>query len=89
MKRVIAHELAHLYWDNLSEAEQADYLMAAKWKVDRKLNALTVQRARYAIPDSVVGPGEDFANNVELFLFEEKSLSNEPEILKCVERMIK
>ncbi len=89
LKRVIAHELAHLYWDTLSEAEQADYHMAAKWKVDRKLNVHIVQRARFAISDSIVGPAEDFANNVELFLFEDKSLSNEPEILKCVERMIK
>lgn len=89
LKRVIGHELAHFFWDSLSQREQADYFKAARWKIDKKLNLMTVQRTQFAIPDSVIGPGEDFANNVELLLFDKKALSNESEILKCIERMIK
>lgn len=87
--RVIAHELAHFFWDSMNDLEKDDYYKAAQWKKDDIRQTISLQRKEIPIIDSFTGPHEDFSNNVELFLFQKESLNKHPELMKYLEKIIK
>jgi len=87
--RVIAHELAHFYWDSMNDLEKDDYYKAALWKKDDIRQTISLQRKETLIINSFAGPHEDFANDVELFLFQKESLNKHPELMKHLEKIIK
>ena len=86
---VIAHELAHFYWDSMNDLEKEDYYKAAQWKKDDIRQTISLQRKEILIIDSFTGPHEDFSNNVEIFLFKKESLNKNPELIKYLEKIIK
>lgn len=65
--RVLAHELAHILYNNLSPEELNSYHSIAEWKKDR--GTFTTKRISFTQPDGIINPEEDFANNVESFIF--------------------
>ena len=85
--RVIAHELAHFYWDSMSDLEKEKYNEAAQWIKSKDGKSISLTRKGVPIQDSYLGPHEDFSNNVELFLYQKESLSKNPELIKLLENL--
>jgi hypothetical protein len=86
--RVISHELAHFYWDFMSDLEKEKYNDIAQWKKSKDGQTTTLNRKDVLIEDSFAGPHEDFSNNVELFLFQKDSLNKNPELIHFLEKII-
>lgn len=76
MKRVIAHELAHILYNNLSDKEQELYRKVSQWNLDKKTKKIVLSKKRtvFTEKDGINSATEDFANNVEYYLFDEKTL---------------
>ncbi len=76
--RILGHEFIHLLYQNLTFSEKFDYAKTAEWtgNVWNSLRDtdLTLERNGVVESDSKNSPEEDFANNVEYFLFNSKSL---------------
>ena len=89
LKQVLAHELAHFYWDSLPKYIKQEFLDAADWKLNSDRQSISLKRETIFHPDSYLGPHEDFANTVELFVSDPKRLSTNSKLLKCLERFIK
>ncbi|MFP5492865.1 MAG: hypothetical protein ACLGG0_15285 [Bacteriovoracia bacterium] len=87
--RVVAHELAHFYWDSLQNKEREEFLLAAEWRKSIDGYTASLLRKKVQIPDSYIGPHEDFTNSVELFIHDKAQLKDSPALLKCLENFIK
>ena len=91
MKRVIAHELAHFLYDSLPSKVKKSYKSVAEWELRTyKGNKFNVfMRKTFVAADSIVSPSEDFANNIEYYLFEGKILKKKnPQIYKWVKQFM-
>jgi hypothetical protein len=77
LTQVLAHELAHQYFRQLSDEDIKSYRKAADWfnlgKVDAKPIYAT-SRTQFALEDSNSSIDEDFANNIELYLYDQTRL---------------
>jgi hypothetical protein len=78
LSRVIAHELAHIYYDKLPEQVALTYQYSTNWFSFRKSGSkddLWISRKEgFVQPDGRVSPEEDFANNLEFYLFDPQKL---------------
>ncbi len=89
--RVLGHEFTHLFYRTLTFAEQFDYAKTAEWK-GRVWNGLagrelTLVRKGAVEEDSQNNPEEDFANNVEYFLFNPKTLKEKsPKVYEWISK---
>ncbi len=76
LARVLAHELAHIKYDDESEANMANYSRATGWIPE--LHGRTIiwsgRKSGYVDKDGENAPNEDFANNIEYYLFDQKTL---------------
>jgi hypothetical protein len=77
LARVLAHELAHQVYRQLSNAETEDYLVSNGWVVVKKSpppwNVYPL-RDGYVEEDGAELESEDFSNNIEYFLFNPEKL---------------
>lgn len=77
LARILVHELAHQAYEELKESEQDDYRFVTNWlnvsKKSKKKRFLSREDG-YVRDDGRVSPEEDFANNLEFFLFEPETL---------------
>ena len=76
IERVLAHELAHILYERLSDKERNSYKLVAKWE-NREIKGekITINtRQVFTAIDGIFSPDEDFANNIEYYLFDEKTL---------------
>jgi hypothetical protein len=78
LARVIAHELAHETYVKLNEADSIDYRTTLNWFTSRRGNRSTIvsREDGFVTDDGRVSPEEDFANNIEYFLFEPNVLKS-------------
>jgi hypothetical protein len=76
LQRVIAHELAHQIYDELEESIQNDYKVTTNWlEVQGKSRTVTIRRQEgFVKPEAKLSPNEDFANNIEFYIFEPSRL---------------
>lgn len=76
LSRVLAHEFAHEIYGNLSISDSKDYRFATNWfEVNKNGKRLLLARKDgFVADDGRVSPEEDFANNLEFFLFDTKNL---------------
>lgn len=88
LKRVVAHELAHFYWDSLSQDKRNEYLNSAEWFSADGGKTGSLIRKNVPIPDSYSSPDEDFTNSVELFIHDKSLLEKSSILLKCLENFI-
>ena len=90
MERVVTHELAHFLYRNLSSEEIDSYLVTAEWKKDLRSGLkFFTERKVFVARDGEKYPGEDFANNIEYYLFEKETLKRKnPKIYKWVEKFV-
>lgn len=75
LTRILVHEFAHEVFDS-SSSDRKSYMEAlgwnAKWQADKVF--WTGRAAGFVADDGHFEPDEDFANNVEFYLFEPKKL---------------
>lgn len=79
LAQIIAHELAHYLYSDLSDQERRNYEMATGWATERdektgKMKVILARPSGYVKSDGKFSPEEDFANNIEYFLFHPKAL---------------
>ena len=87
-KRVLAHEMAHLLFKKLSDDERKSYYKAADWLGQEPGNFKTA-RKNFSETDGILGPEEDFANNVEHILIDKKhNNAISSSIEKCVKNIL-
>ncbi len=76
--RVIAHELAHELWENSDRSFQSSYETATSWQRSvgpiSKVITWTGRKDGYVEEDGRFRRDEDFANNMEYYLFAPESL---------------
>jgi hypothetical protein len=77
LARILAHELAHQQYDHLSGDDALDYRRATGWKLAAAgLNFIWKGRDKgYVESDGDRSPGEDFANNLDYFIFAPRTLA--------------
>lgn len=89
LAKILTHELAHEKYGLFSRSERADYARAAGWRVKRtkKGDTFNAPKCCFVQPDGVTSPDEDFANNLEYYLFDPKSLKKtNPGAYKWIEK---
>ena len=75
LNRVLAHELAHSWYNSSSKNVRAKYQKAAGWfrePITKKI-VTPVDRA-FVNQDAKESPDEDFAHNIDTYLFEPDAL---------------
>lgn len=69
---IIAHELSHQNYLDLTETERQDYGRAMGWHFELHPNRkfyLEGRKSGYVEDDGILSPEEDYANNLEYFLY--------------------
>lgn len=76
LARILAHEAAHVYWNDMKTSEVEAYRIAANWIRLVPSQKLVPGRAAktFTEPDGMLLMTEDFANNVEYLLFDPDKL---------------
>jgi hypothetical protein len=78
LERILAHELAHEVYEYLSNADIEDYKMKTNWfehLIKGKKHVLN-RGIGFVTEDGKTSPEEDFANNLEYYLFEPTRLKS-------------
>jgi hypothetical protein len=88
LKRVLTHELAHIYYLLASKEEKLSYNSSAQWIYDYKKQVYYSLRKDFTAEDGKLNPEEDFANNIEFYFFDRKSLEKQPEVIKWIQKMV-
>lgn len=80
--RVVAHELAHIIYLNFSPKQMEDYWRASEWL----MGGTEFQRKRVFLKmEAKESPEEDFATNIEYFLYEKENIQTElPKVYKWI-----
>lgn len=89
LAQIVAHELSHTLYRNLTEKEKTTFQKSAGWIEHSQFKgALTTKKSKKFIqPDSMLSVVEDFSNHIEHFLFKNKSLKREsPEAYDWIKR---
>jgi hypothetical protein len=79
LARVLTHELAHEEYQHFSREDLEAYQMATNWVPSfDKSNTFVWSNRRgkdeYVRPDAMIGPEEDFAVNIDSYLFQPRKL---------------
>lgn len=83
--RVLGHEMAHLLYWRLSREQKKEFAQISGWNFD-EVKGLRTPPKILIYEDSVDGPAEDFANNIEAYYFDRKHLKrNNLKLLKFIE----
>lgn len=74
LARILSHELAHRVFSALTKADQRSYYSAAGWRQVGKGAMAQLRPGRpsksFVTEDGMKSPEEDFANNIETFIFD-------------------
>jgi hypothetical protein len=78
LSRIMAHELAHEHFRNMSREDLDSYRAAVNWfSPDGGGQGgpwITRGKQAFVQDDGLMSPAEDFANNVEYYLFQRETL---------------
>ncbi len=77
LARILAHELGHMEFLALSDSDKNAYLSTTNWYLtQRGSNPPLILRREccFVADDGKTSPEEDFANNIEYFLFDRNTL---------------
>lgn len=88
LKRVLAHELAHIYYFSMSREEIKSYNEIAQWNENQRTGIFWTDRKSFSADDGKIGPEEDFANNLETFYFDRKTIEKDQMIFKWIKKMV-
>lgn len=67
--RVLAHEIAHLWYWNLNTDQKKEFAAQAGWTYNQETKTRSKSK-RPIYADSQDGPSEDFANNAEAYFYD-------------------
>lgn len=87
LDRVMAHEFAHILFENMNTKKQDAYRKATGWKVDKAVGKVAFKPGRKFIEsDGSESVEEDFANNLESYLFKASQLKQtSPDAFRWIE----
>ncbi len=72
LARILTHELGHQNYNDLKESDKQDYRRATNWDfelgIDRKYYRIG-RKSGYVEEDGNTSPEEDYANNLEYFIY--------------------
>ena len=88
LKRVLAHELAHIYYATMPDIERDSYHGNSQWRYDQSTKIFFTERTSFTSEDGKLNPEEDFANNLEAYYFDRKSLEKLPQIIKWIQKAV-
>lgn len=77
LERILAHELIHQSYIGLSEKERQDYRRATGWHYELETDGKLYWAGRkdgYIADDGKTSPEEDYANNLEQYLYDPDKL---------------
>lgn len=75
LTRILAHELAHQLYIDINREQRDGYRYASNWIAINKVKTLFLPRAEgFVQDDGRESPAEDFANNIEWYLFQPEQL---------------
>jgi hypothetical protein len=75
LARVLGHELAHQLYRDMPLEQKKDYGFAANWfPLDPEGRRYVSRKNGFVQDDGRESPEEDYANNIEYYLFEPKTL---------------
>ena len=75
LTRVLSHELAHQKYLDLSQEDKESYWFPMNWiPISRKEGIFVSRQEGFVQDDGRVSPEEDFANNIEWYLFQPEAL---------------
>lgn len=76
LSRILAHEFAHEIYGNLDVSDAKGYRLTTNWfEVNKNGRRILISRKDgFVTDDGRVSPEEDFANNIEFFLFNQSNL---------------
>jgi hypothetical protein len=75
LSRVLSHEFAHIYYENLSPEDKEDYQLTMNWfKANPKGDNWVSRNNGFVSEDGKRSPEEDFANNLEFYLYDAEKL---------------
>lgn len=85
LARILAHELAHSHYASMSRDQRLEYKKAAGWDVAVNVDEGSYKEIRrksgYVQKDGELSAEEDFANNLEFYIFDQKQLKTKtPEV---------
>jgi hypothetical protein len=85
LSRYLAHELAHILYDRLSDEEKKSLHKVSRW-IKTINGEFKTKRKKFSEYDGKSDPDEDFSNNVEHYLFEKESFKKDyPKIFNWLE----
>lgn len=78
LSRLLAHEFAHELFYAFGLEKKMNYNTVANWFLRKSSSQTWIGRSKeyFVERDGVMGPDEDFANNIEYFLFERSRLKS-------------
>lgn len=79
LARILSHELAHEKYRRMHSSSKLDYMRTSGWKpvpLNKGTYGVTPPKSGFVGPDGDTSPEEDFANNVEEYLFDESRLKS-------------
>jgi len=75
LERVLAHEFAHIYYQKMSANLKESYNLKMNWFLaDPKKERWISRKDGFVEEDGRISPEEDFANNLEYYLFDLQKL---------------
>lgn len=87
LPRIIAHELSHFLIENEWKRAFEEYRKISGWNSVKEENGH--RSGDFVDPDGKFSPEEDFANNLEFYLFEPKTLEEKsPDIFKWIKKKL-
>ncbi len=87
-KKVLAHEFAHILWAKLSADDKDNYYKNASWSKD--IGRYQINRQNFSEEDGRLNPEEDFSNNVEHIIANDKYRNVMDKIIQdCLLKMCK
>lgn len=72
--RIISHEIGHFIFKDLAPDQIAEFHDNSGWKIEKKDGLKFVPPNKVIIEDSVDSIDEDFSNNLEIYISDEKRL---------------
>jgi len=75
LDEILFHEIAHLFYRQISDELKDSYYLKMNWfSVDRAKNKWISRKDGFVTDDGRISPEEDFANNLEFYLFHPEKL---------------
>lgn len=83
-ERILAHEISHILYLNLTSEEKINFAKVLGWNISP-----LIRPKKVIYPDSLDGPAEDIANNIEAYFYDrERQLKLNKNISEFIQELV-